>query len=64
MPCHAQELTQRLKAHYKAADAKPGAPPPPPEGGLVMSLQEALPLQVGLLMGDGGEIDIPCLPLS
>lgn len=40
-----QELTQRLAAHYKAADAKPGAAPPP-AGGLVFSLQEALPLQV------------------
>lgn len=45
-PRPSQELAQRLAAHYKAADAKPGAPPPP-EGGLAFSLQEPLPLQVG-----------------
>lgn len=41
-----QELQQRLATHFRAADAKPGAPPPPPEGQLVVSLQEPLPLQV------------------
>lgn len=41
-----QELTQRLAAHYRAADAKPGAPPPPDGGKLLVTLQEPLPLQV------------------
>lgn len=45
-PLNHQELTQRLALHYRAADSKPGAPPPPAEGQLVVSLQEPLPLQV------------------
>jgi hypothetical protein len=46
MPSSQKVLTQRLAAHYRAADAKPGAPPPPPEGQLVVTLDEPLPLQV------------------
>jgi hypothetical protein len=45
-PPRFQELTQRLAAHYRALDAKPGAPAPPDGGRLVVTLQEPLPLQV------------------
>jgi hypothetical protein len=48
-PCplrHLQELTERLAAHYRAADAKPGAAAAPPGGGrLTVALLEDVPLQ-------------------
>ena len=61
-PPAAQELTHRLAAYYRAADAKPGAAAAA-EGALVTSLREPLPLQVRRVWGCWTTACLPPTPI-